>query len=242
MEKNNNYQTSNNQQLQLGLKGIKQAVQGELDDALYYNYIISKAPTDEEKVIISAIKEEELRHSKQFEGIYRNFTGMGVKTSVAEIFDIPYSYEEGLKNALLDELRDVAKYRAIRRRLPEGEYKDLLFDIITDELTHASMFNYLLTSNNRIKNSSVNESFMGRYTVGYHTNNFTLDEWAEYIIPLVNRAQLEARGNIKSEDLYRKYILAGVLLGSGMNPEEAIEQIEKWKTTGTSKLLRSLDY
>ena len=31
------------------------------------------------------------------------------------------------------------------------------------------------------------------------------------------------------ENLVRKYILEGVFLGQGMNAQEAIEQIEKWK-------------
>ncbi|NRT87107.1 hypothetical protein [Clostridium beijerinckii] len=64
-----------------------------------------------------------------------------------------------------------------------------------------------------------------------------MDDWNEYIIPLVNRAQVEARGNNNTENLFRKYILAGVLLGLGMNPREAIEEIEEWKKTGATKLL-----
>lgn len=217
---------------------LKQAVQGEMNDGLFYNYLISKAPTDEEKVILSAIKEEELRHSKQFEGIYRDFTGMGIKTDGYEKFEIPTSYFSGIKNALFNELRDVVKYRAIRRRLPEGVYKDLVFDIITDELMHASMLNYLLTLDNKKNNLYINGNTIERYTTGYHTKNtFTLDDWNEYIIPLVNRAQVEARGNNNTENLFRKYILAGVLLGLGMNPREAIEEIEEWKKTGATKLL-----
>lgn len=241
MEQNNGYyQIPNNPQLQRGLDVISQAVQGEIKDALFYNYLISIAPTDEEKVLISAIKEEELRHSKQFEGIYRDFTGMGVQTEQDENFEIPNLYQEGITNALFDELRDVVKYRAIRRRLPEGAYKDVLFDIITDELMHASMLNYLLTLNGNVKKLSMDESLIERYTTGYHTTStFTINEWADYIIPLVNRAQLEARGNSNRENLFRKYILAGVLLGRGLNPQEAIEQIEQWKKTGATKLLRN---
>lgn len=239
MEQNNNYQMSNKTQLLGELERLKQAVQGEIEDALFYNYLISKALTSEEKVIISAIKEEELRHSKQLEGIYRDFTGMEIQTEEEENFEIPNSYQEGIKNALFDELRDVVKYRVIRSNLPEGQYKDILFNIITDELMHASMFNYLLTLNSNMKNLSMSESLMGRYTTGYHTGNFTLDDWSEYIIPLLNRAQLEARGNNNPENLYRKYILAGILLGLGMNPQEAIEQIEEWKKSGSSKLLRN---
>lgn len=240
MEQNNvYYQIPDNLELQGGLDIISKAVQGEINEALFYNYLISKAPTSEEKVILSAIKEEELRHSKQLEGIYRDFSGMGIQTEEDMNFQIPNSYQDGIKNALFDELSDVVKYRAIRRRLQESRYKDILFDIITDELMHASMLNYLLTLNSNMKSLAMNESFIGRYTTGYHTGDFTLDDWAKYIIPLVNRAQLEARGNSNRENLFRKYILAGVLLGQGLNPQEAIEQIEEWKKTGATKLLRN---
>lgn len=233
MEQNNNY----DQKLQAELESVKQAVQGEIKDALFYNYLISMAPTSQEKVIISAIKEEDLRHSKQFERIYRDFTGIGIEYEEDENFQIPNSYLDGIQNAMFEELRDVVKYRSIRRRLPEGAYRDILFDIITDELMHASIFNHLFTLNSNMKNLSMNNNMIENYTNNYNTNSFTLDDWAGYIIPLVNRAQLEASGNTNPENLYRKYILAGVLLGLGMNPEEAIDQIQKWKKTGTSKLL-----
>ncbi|NRT87106.1 hypothetical protein [Clostridium beijerinckii] len=40
---------------------------------------------------------------------------MGIKTDGYEKFEIPTSYFSGIKNALFNELRDVVKYRAIRR-------------------------------------------------------------------------------------------------------------------------------
>lgn len=243
MEQNNGYyQLPSDPQLQGGLDIISQAVQGEIKDASFYNYLASKAVTSEEKVILNSIKEEELKHSKQLEEIYRNFLGRGIQTEKDETFEIPNSYQDGIKTALFDELRDVVKYRAIRKRLPERIYKDALLEIITDELMHASMLNYLLVLNSDIKNSSMNGSLEGRYTTGYHvTNTFTIDDWANYIMPLVNRAQLEARENNNPENLFRKYILAGVLLGGqGLNPQEAIDQIEEWKETGVAKLLRDM--
>ncbi|WP_180277966.1 MULTISPECIES: hypothetical protein [unclassified Clostridium] len=53
---------------------------------------------------MSAINEEELRHSKQFEGIYRDFTGMGIQTEGEENFEIPNSYSGGIKTALFYEV------------------------------------------------------------------------------------------------------------------------------------------
>lgn len=196
MEQNNKNKIPNSKEIQGLFNAIIQAVQGEIEDTLFYNYLISTASTSEEKVILSAIKEEELRHSKQLEAIYLDFSGIRIPTNEYDNFPVPNSHQDGITNALFDELRDVVKYRSIRKRLPEGKYKDVLFDIITDELMHASILNYLLTLNSNIKNSFISESSMNRYTTGYHTTStFTLDEWDNYIIPLVNRAQLEASGN-----------------------------------------------
>lgn len=239
MEQNTKNQVSNNKKLQEAFNPIIQAVHGEIEDSLFYNYLISQAPTSEEKVILSAIKEEELRHSKQLEAIYRDFTGVGVPINQDENFQIPNSYEEGIKNALFNELEDVVKYRAIRKLIPDNKYKDIFFDIITDEILHSLMLNHLLTLNSNMNNIYINNNLEERYTTGYHTSNFTLSDWADYIIPLINRAQLEAQKNPNQENLFRKYILEGILLGQGLNPQEAIEQIELWKKTGATKLLRN---
>ena len=69
------------------------------------------------------------------------------------------------------------------------------------------------------------------------TANYTPDEWVKYITPLVNRALAEAKEGINPEHLYQEFILAGVLVGLGKKPGEAIEQVESWEKTGTSKLL-----
>lgn len=70
-----------------------------------------------------------------------------------------------------------------------------------------------------------------------NTANYTPDDWVKYITPLVNRALAEAKEGINPEHLYQEFILAGVLVGLGKKPQEAIEQVESWEKTGTSKLL-----
>lgn len=68
-------------------------------------------------------------------------------------------------------------------------------------------------------------------------SKFTPDDWVNYITPLVNRALAEAEQGINPEHLYQEFILAGVLVGLGKNPQEAIDQVEEWETDGTSQLL-----
>ncbi|MCB2292159.1 ferritin-like domain-containing protein [Clostridium algoriphilum] len=220
-----------NPQLQEALVGVKEAVQGEREDELFYDYLISVAPTREEKAIIISIRDDERKHNRLFRKIYKDFTGMEVPTGGEDTFEKPSSYIEGIKKALFGELRAVEKYRAIKRALPIGPYRDVLFDIITDEIKHSSKYNYLFTLN-----SSLNIPSTSRGLV-QDTSKFTPDDWVRYITPLVTRALAEAKEGINPEHLYQEFILSGVLVGLGKNPQEAIEQVEQWERDGTSQLL-----
>ncbi|MCY6960241.1 ferritin-like domain-containing protein [Clostridium brassicae] len=220
-----------NPQVQEALEGVREAVQGEREDELFYDYLISVAPTREDKEIIESIRDDECRHNRLFRSIYKEFRGMEVSTAGEEIFERPKSYIDGIKKALFGELRAVEKYMGIRRDLPMGPYKDMLFDIITDKIKHSVKYNYLFNLN-----SSKNLVAMNRSPV-QDTSKFTPDDWVRYITPLVNRALLEAKAGINPEHLYQEFILSGVLVGLGKTPQEAIEQVEQWETTGESQLL-----
>ncbi|WP_373899655.1 ferritin-like domain-containing protein [Haloimpatiens sp. FM7315] len=231
MPRSENYMMYN-PQLQEALEWVKEAVQGEREDELFYDYLISVAPTREEKEIIASIRDDERRHNRLFRKIYKDFTGMEVPSSGEETFEMPRSYIDGIKKALFGELKAVEKYRAIRRALPMGPYRDVLFDIITDEIKHSSKYNYLFTLN-----SSMNFPDMNRSAMQQDTANFTPDDWVRYITPLVTRALAEAKEGINPEHLYQEFILSGVLVGLGKTPQEAIEQVEQWERDGTSQLL-----
>ena len=53
----------------------------------------------------------------------------------------------------------------------------------------------------------------------------------------VNSAIAEANMGINPVHLYQEFILSGVLVGLGKNPQEAIDQVEEWEKNGTSQLL-----
>ncbi|WP_207670920.1 ferritin family protein [Caloramator sp. E03] len=129
---------------QKSLMLIKEAVQDERKDELFYDYLISVAPNQEAKQIIESIRNDERRHNQIFRAIYKNFTGQDIQ-SVDEPFEKPSSYLDGLKMALKGELSAVVKYRQIKEGLPLGCYQDQVFNIITDELRHSSFYNYLIT-------------------------------------------------------------------------------------------------
>ncbi|WP_195263112.1 ferritin-like domain-containing protein [Clostridium sp. 1001275B_160808_H3] len=218
-------------QLSLALDEIRKAVQGEREDELFYDFLISLAPTKEEKEIIESIRNDERKHNQLFRKIYKDFTGNEINTMNEENLKKPSSFIDGIRTALFGELKAVDKYKAIRRALPIGAYKDMLFDIIMDELKHASKYNYLFSLNN------TNKSSKSRDSLQQDTSKFTPDDWVKYITPLVDRALMESKEGINPEHLYQEFILSGVLVGLGKAPEEAINQVEKWEKTGESTLL-----
>lgn len=126
---------------------IYNAVQGEKEDELFYNYLIGIAPTQEEKNIIMSIRDDEKKHNQMFRKIYQNFTGQQIPQPREVNFVKPNSYIEGIKEALFGELGAVERYRDIRAGLPTQYYRDAVFEILTDELKHATKYNYILNLN-----------------------------------------------------------------------------------------------
>ncbi|MDM5318111.1 ferritin-like domain-containing protein [Fictibacillus sp. b24] len=226
--------TSQQQALQLSLQLIKEAVAGEREDQLFYEYLISQAPTNEEKLIIASIRDDEKRHNKLFKMIYKDITGQEVPPANGEEFQKPKSYKDGLVRALFGELRAVEKYRVIRQGLPNQYYRDILFNIITDEIKHSAKYNYLYTFNSQPGSSRLPQTV----SAPAPQTQSVADKWVTYIDPLVKRALKETEEGINLTHLYQEFILSGVLVGQGFTPEQAIEQVEEWEKTGESQLLK----
>lgn len=250
--------------LQEALTLAKQAVQGEREDELFYDYLISIAPTKEEKDIIASIRDDERKHNKMFREIYYTFTGREIPPARNEEFTKPASYIEGIKKALFGELAAMERYRIIRAGLPNKYYRDMVFEILTDELKHADKYNYILNINPKEVRSSIimqmdisdadnSETDVTNMQQDNTDNNemdnemnnemdnevqMNPDELVTYITPLVDMAMEEVKEGINLEHLFQEYILSGVLVGAGYTPEQAIEEVEDWEKTGKSKLLQ----
>lgn len=133
------------------LELIKQAVSGESEDRLFYEYLISIAPTDEEKDLIKGIRDDEIKHFGFFRDIYKELSGNALPIVSEGDFKKPKSYCDGLKDALLGEQMAVQKYRQILFILVDKNQINKLIEIITDEIRHGSIYNYLYSRNKCIK-------------------------------------------------------------------------------------------
>ncbi|MBM7869984.1 rubrerythrin [Clostridium pascui] len=131
---------------------IQDAVIGETEDELFYNYLISIAPTEEARNILTTIRNDERRHNQMFRGIYFRLTSRRLSPSQPSGFERPTSYCDGIKRALLSELDTIQKYRQIVFAIQDRVQLNMLSEIISDELRHGSLYN-LLYSDARCFNS-----------------------------------------------------------------------------------------
>ena len=126
---------------------IMQSVSGEKEDEIFYDILIKQAPTEKEKNIITSIRNDERKHNKILRDLYYSFTGniLPQDMSIPKI-QTDLSYQENLEKALFGELDAVVRYRRILGTMPSGNSYTLLMSIMTDELRHASKYNFLIHS------------------------------------------------------------------------------------------------
>jgi rubrerythrin len=132
--------------LPMALQLIREAVSGEREDEMFYNYLVTIAP-EEDKSIIRGIRDDELKHFRLFKNIYYELTGQMLPPPPEGEFTKPASYCAGLKKAMLGELAAVEKYRKILFALQDRRQINMLTEIITDELRHGNLYNLLYSKN-----------------------------------------------------------------------------------------------
>lgn len=141
------------EQIVEGLELIKRAVNAEALDADYYSWLLDNIPLEgltilERKEIsdrLLFIREDKLSHGEILSKIYRDFTGEELEVTQRE-FVPPKSFEEGIKTGIFEQINLVRLYREIMSKFPGSYYRDMLTEIITDELVINDLFNYIYTT------------------------------------------------------------------------------------------------
>ncbi|MGO4272823.1 ferritin-like domain-containing protein [Paenibacillus sp. TAF58] len=128
---------------------ILQSIAGERNDELFYQELIRLAPAEKEKEVITGIRDDERKHRQMFRNIYTQLTGMpptGIEAT--EPIEHVSDYLSGIEKALFGELKAFEKYRTLYLNI-RPVYRDMIFEIMTDEIKHASYYNWLFAKNNR---------------------------------------------------------------------------------------------
>lgn len=133
--------------LNLALDLIQEAISGENEDRLFYTQLLGVAPANEDRDIISAIRNDEMKHFELFRKLYYEHTGQILPPPAPYENGMQMTYCEGLKKALLRELSAVEKYRKILFAMQDRRHINILTEILTDEIKHADLYGLLLHIN-----------------------------------------------------------------------------------------------
>ena len=135
------------QNLDGALELILEALSGETEDRVFYMWLINQASSEEDKQIISGIRDNEIGHYTLFRQIYQDLTGEMPPSTEGEAFVEPESYCAGLSRALLGEQNAVQKYRKILYAMQSRLHINMMVEIITDEIRHGILYSYLYSKN-----------------------------------------------------------------------------------------------
>ncbi|MDF2883632.1 MAG: hypothetical protein K0R54_4190 [Clostridiaceae bacterium] len=232
MENYNNVEATNRKFLE-AIGELNKAFQDERSDLVYYEYLANMAPTDKEKEILYSIVQEDRINATLLRRMYEELSGIDVSWNSNEKLVMPESYLAGISEAINRESREIEHYKVIREGFPaESSYIYTLSDIIANELKHIQLLNSILSSD-----YDVNDSSKKKNLIEQHTANFTLEDWARFIRPLVSRV-LSENGDTNTVQFFRKLILSGILIGLGNRPLAAIELVERWQQNQGNQSLR----
>ena len=121
---------------------LKEAMTDEKKDHRKYRMMIEM--TDNEEIIkqIHHAYEDEAKHYDMFQEIYEELTGNDIKILSPEQ-EHQNRLIDAVKSSINAELEAVELYREIRAMLRGKKYRNMLYEIITDEQEHATRFVYL---------------------------------------------------------------------------------------------------
>lgn len=131
--------------LNTAIQMVKNSIMDEAEDAAMYEALISIAPSQEAKEIITDIREDEKIHNKLLREIFIELTGVVLPPNNETANYPKLTYIDGIKKAFMGELKAVEKYREILTYMPTKELYNKLLYIMTDEIKHAIKYNYLIT-------------------------------------------------------------------------------------------------
>ncbi|WP_227762705.1 ferritin-like domain-containing protein [Zhaonella formicivorans] len=129
-------QFKNRQQFMMDLE---RGLHGEAEAIAFYTSLLRMAPDDLARRNIRHALEDERKHYRQFSELYRQLTGMSPEVPIPPPAVIP-DYRKGLIEAFEDELEAAELYRGMYLNALTRAVRDLMFEIMTDEMEHADRF------------------------------------------------------------------------------------------------------
>ncbi len=128
-------------------EGIKRAIAGEMAAINFYRCLLQMAQDRTDRKIISGILQDEERHYRTFCSLYQSLTDSRPDLR-QENPQMPRDYLESLFAGVISETDTADFYSELIVATQDLTIRDLIFEIMVDELRHASLLNLLYAKNN----------------------------------------------------------------------------------------------
>ncbi|RHW42047.1 ferritin-like domain-containing protein [Neobacillus notoginsengisoli] len=123
---------------------LAKAVNGEYSAVQCYEQLARMAPNQSIREQINEIRNDEMRHYREFVRFYTSLTGRRPNVQINE--GCPQTYREGLDFAFRDEQETVDFYLDIAERATTQEMRKAFKRASADEQSHAVWFLYFMTA------------------------------------------------------------------------------------------------
>jgi rubrerythrin len=124
------------------IQEIEKAMQDQATAAAFYQELMDQAGDPVVKDYINHAREDEIKHYRMLGDLHREIAG---RPFDARPQKVEYAnLAAGLFRAMNNEYEAMEFYRGIYLRNPEKRVRDVFFELMTDELEHATRFNYAL--------------------------------------------------------------------------------------------------
>ena len=123
------------------LDAIEKSINGEYHAIRRYSRMLELAPSPALQAILKEIRRDEKKHFHRFTSIYSAWTG-GKQVALHKSH-VPSSFEDGVKEAIVEEQNDVTFYRGIAEMTRIPYIQRSYLDASHDERRHANWFIYM---------------------------------------------------------------------------------------------------
>ncbi len=123
-----------------------EALTDEQKDFVYYGKLMNMARSQEDKDIIRDIQMDEQKHFMLLSDIYYKLTGRKPKIE-AEVKPIGRDLLAEYEKSIFGELGGNEFYRKLYFAFMNVQFRDIIFELMSDEMAHAVKFNYLYSKN-----------------------------------------------------------------------------------------------
>ncbi|WP_304341531.1 hypothetical protein [Metaclostridioides mangenotii] len=154
-------------QLQNSINLIQDTINSMEQDLLLFNWLSDRIPISQLQTlpspnaeelndiieIIESLKNDFINNSNLLKEIYYQLTGTHAIIEQGYFFVPPRDLFTGIYDSIVKTTKYVKQLRLIMFGLPNYYYRDALFSIISDDLNHGTLLNYVYSKLIRIQNA-----------------------------------------------------------------------------------------